>query len=212
MPSFDHLRAKHLTIVKSEKVPVRDIPTFSNKIESSHSGSTYRVGGIASAVTLTLPSAKKGRLFSFIVTNGNSANVSIAPKSGDTFAGNFLADQGSFTYTGSVSVVLLSFPANPFTITVGVSNIVAIDSPTTFDETVTFPALISVSTSGTFTLSQNAVYNIAHNTSVPVQIGTGAGIGSKIDFICLADGIWYVTGVGNGTISSYATNSTAVFV
>jgi len=236
MPSFDNVRTKHLTIVKSEKVPVKDIPTSSKKIEADHSGTTYRVGGIATPVTLTLPSAKKGRVYSFLVSAINSSPVTISPKSGDVIYGNMLADQGIFSTTasGSLAIGLYSFTYDTTgvgTVTVSATGTVTIPSIPTGTlavpatnvtvailqtETVALPVLFTsssstVSASLSVSGTQNALYNIAHSSSAPVVIGTGAGIGSKIDFICLANGIWYLTGVGNGTIASNATISTAVF-
>ena len=98
MPSFDKIKVKHLNVEKSHKPPIKNISLFDSNLDSKESGTLYRVSGLnVSPVTLTLPHAKKGQLYSFYVTDLNTQNLTLSPRDGDSFTGTLFSSQGTFS-------------------------------------------------------------------------------------------------------------------
>lgn len=189
MPSFDKIKVKHLEVKKSQKTLARDVAIVTSNIDSSHSGTTYRVKGLTNDITLTLPHAHKGRSYTFFVTATNTGDLTITTQAPDKIVGMLLSYQGTYTTNPSMS------PSSPYVNSV-------------LDTTVTIVATNPLSIS----YVRDGIYNIPATTSTSVTITTNASIGTLVELTCLADGFWYVSGNGYNSDgdTDIAIDSTAV--
>lgn len=189
MPSFNKLRVSNLKLTKSEISPVDKI-IGSRTLSKHESGRTFRVENPAFACTVLLPSAEKGRSVSFIVTQKLTSVVTIQIKrTGDVINGELLVLDGHYTFlknNPTASAVIGYVPASNTTVT------------------ASFGYLLTNTTSQ----SVPNVYNVNAQSATYVDLGISCSIGTKIDFVCLQDGIWTATGTGFGADITEAVDST----
>ena len=218
MPSFDKLKVSHLDNTKSDKVPVDSIIESKN-LHGKHSGRTFRLGGLSVITTVVLPSAEKGRLVSFIVTEANTANVILSAKNSDTIVGDISVIDGYYSHglvTGTGTAVLsIAGLQGTFSValTMSLHNLSVYTNTTYLVPNLTGSSVVFVEPTPSVSVSFPNVYSFPVPISATqVQLLSGATVGTKVDLVCLEDGIWTITGQGFGAPMSVAgSGSSGVF-